>query len=197
MKIPRAEKSLASDSKASFLDRTGLFFCLLLLLLACNAVKESAVTMQNSPSLSQPETQKMPEIIFIPEMQEIDEDSLTGVRPASSEEIASFMVAWQQLMPWLVMQEHADSLVHLSKWAVEQMKSVTLPADWSKQIPMRPLGVSADEKMIRFGQYKEEGFPLPSHHPLVFRRLVLHADYDRAQRTIARVMVSIQGWVEE
>ena len=193
----KIEKLLASDSKGALFGRIRLLLWLMFLLFACNSAKESAVTMQNSLSLSQRETQKIPEIIFIPEMQAIDEDSLTGARLASTQEIEGFAAAWQQLMPWLVMQVHADSLVHLSKWAVEQMKSVTLPADWPKQIPMRPLGVSKDEKMIRFGQYKEEGFPLPSHHSLVFRRLVLQADYDRAQRTVARVMVSIQGWVEE
>ena len=65
------------------------------------------------------------------------------------------------------------------------------------RVPMRPMKNDAERGIIWFGQSTAKGFPLPSHHPLVFRRALVFAEYHQEQQKIVRIFVTIRGWVEE
>lgn len=140
---------------------------------------------------------KLPKIVFVMETEALPGDFSERTVKWERGEHEQFERAWQALQAQVLAQVKADSLRRISRWAAEPMKTFSLPADWLKHIALRPMASTADERIIRFSQHKEEGYPLPSHHPLVFRRLLLCADYDRRERKIVRIIVTINGWVEE
>ena len=115
----------------------------------------------------------------------------------SQAELDSFRVEWTRVKPHVLKIVMADSLQSISRYAREQMKTFSLPADWLEKIPLRPMASFGEHRLVRFGQHKEEGYPLPAHHPLVFRRLQIFAEYDRKEQAIVQVIVTINGWVEE
>jgi hypothetical protein len=155
------------------------------------------------PPHSKPETsmsvpsRQMPALEFIPEMQSFGNEFIPTPPTLDSLTQKSFASLWRTQAPEICKTIRPDSLSRISRWAKEQMKSFQLPANWWEKIPMRPMGASADSQTILFGPFKEEGLPLPSHHPLVFRRLVISACYHLPTHTLTRVIVSIGGWVEE
>jgi hypothetical protein len=65
-------------------------------------------------------------------------------------------------------------------------------------MPMHPIGASSDARRVLMGQTAEESrVVLPSHNAVVFRRLVVAAEFDRDSGRIGRVFVTIRGWAEE
>ncbi len=139
----------------------------------------------------------LPPIVYVSEAQPLPGRFMEGSIAMSQAELAHFNEQWQRLKPHVRAHVRVDSLRNVARWAKEEMKNFSLPEAWIEKIPLRPVATFGDEQLVRFGQYKEEGLPLPSHHPLVFRRLVLFADFDRRTQSIVQVVVSISGWVEE
>lgn len=149
------------------------------------------------PTMSLSPSHQRPVLEFVPEMQSFT--SAFEMRPPAldSAVMQSFTTLWQAQAPEVCKKITTDSLVQISRWAVDQMKSFQLPEKWWEQIPLRPMGVSAGGQTILFGQFKEDGLPLPSHNPLVYRRLVLALCYNKTSQSLEKVIVSISGWVEE
>ncbi len=139
----------------------------------------------------------LPPIVYVMEAQALPGNFIERPIAMSQAELDSFHSRWTQLKPHVLAHVKPDSLRRIARWASEQMKAFSLPAGWLEKIPLRPIASFGDDQLVRFGQFKEEGCPLPSHHPLVFRRLVLFADYDRRAQAIVQVIVTINGWVEE
>lgn len=156
---------------------------------AQSALTQQANIFERSPLL--------PPIVYVIETQALPGKFVEHEIAMNEVELAHFRNAWLQIKPHLLAQVRVDSLRGVSLWAREEMKSFSLPEDWLEKIPLWPMASLGNEQLVRFGQYKEEGLPLPSHHPLVFRRLVLFADFDRSTQRIVQVIVSISGWVEE
>ncbi|NUO80953.1 hypothetical protein HUU05_12810 [candidate division KSB1 bacterium] len=142
-------------------------------------------------------TDTLPPIVFVMETETPPGNFIERSITMTQAELDTFANAWQQLKPHVLAHVKPDSLLRISRWAVAEMKAVTLSSAWFEKIPLRPIASSADDRLVRFAQFKEEGYPLPSHHPLVFRRLLLYVDYDRHAQTIAQIFVTISGWVEE
>lgn len=140
---------------------------------------------------------KFPPVIFVMETQALPGNFVERALTLERREHEHFESVWQSLQAHVVAQVRTDSLQRISRWAKAEMKTLVLPSDWPKQMPLRPSASTAENRMVRFGQFKEEGYPLPSHHPLVFRRLLLCVDYDRGEQRITQVIVTINGWVEE
>lgn len=139
----------------------------------------------------------LPPIVYVEEAQPLPGRFVERSIAMSEVELAHFHEHWQRIKPHVFAHVRIDSLRHVARWAKEEMKNFSLPEAWVEKIPLRPMATFGEEQLVRFGQYKEEGLPLPSHHPLVFRRLVLFADFDRPTQRIVQVIVSINGWVEE
>ncbi len=139
----------------------------------------------------------LPPIVYVMEAQPLPGNFSEREIVMRQAELDRFQHVWAQIKPHVLAHLRPDSLRGISRWAEAEMKGFTLPADWLEKIPLRPVASFGDEPLVRFGQFKEEGLPLPSHHPLVFRRLVLFVDYDRRTHAIVQIIISINGWVEE
>ena len=149
------------------------------------------------PELEMPPERSVPLIAFVPEMAMVNGEFPLRKPEVTREELSAFSTKWKELSPQILAGVNGDSLAAISKWAISETKAFSLATDWLRTIPMRPMRATADGKRILFGQYKEEGFPLPSNNPIVYRRLVVSAHFDRAKQAITRVIISIGGWVEE
>ncbi len=168
---------------------------LALLLLACS---QKTVTLPSTSAASNmPQVEPMAALILLPELQPLGPDFVMIAPSLDSTTLQAFATVWQREAAGICRRLTADTLASLSRWAAAETKAVQLPARWWEEIPLRPVGISRDQQVVLFGQFKEEGLPLPSHHPLVFRRLVLFAGYQPHQQRLASVIVSISGWVEE
>lgn len=167
----------------------------LALLLACG--QKPATLPSISAASKVPQIEPTASLILLPELQPLGSDFVMAVPRLDSTIRQAFAAAWQRAAPGICGRITADTLASLSRWAVTETKAVQLPARWWEKIPMRPVGISRDQQVVLFGQFKEEGLPLPSHNPLVFRRLILFAGYHLHRQRIASVILSISGWVEE
>jgi len=139
----------------------------------------------------------LPPIVYVMETQPLPGDYNEQPIAMSQAELDSFRVEWMRVKPHVLKIVKPDSLLSISRYASAQMKTFSLPADWLEKIPLRPMASLGEQQLVRFGQYKEEGHPLPAHHPLVFRRLQIFAEYDCQEQAIVQVLVTINGWVEE
>lgn len=139
----------------------------------------------------------LPPIVYVMETQPLPGEYTEKPIALSQAELDKFRAEWTRLKPHALKIVKADSLQSISRYALEQMKTFSLPTNWLEKIPLRPMASFGDHRLVRFGQYKEEGYPLPAHHPLVFRRLQIFAEYDRKAQAIVQVIVTINGWVEE
>jgi len=166
-----------------------------LLLLTCS--QKPATLPSTSAASKMPQIEPMASLILLPELQSLGPDFVMAVPSLDSTTLQAFAAAWQREAAGICRRITADTLASLSRWAAAETKAVQLPARWWEEIPMRPVGISRDQQVALFGQFKEEGLPLPSHNPLVFRRLILFAGYHLHRQSLASVIVSISGWVEE
>lgn len=129
-------------------------------------------------------------------MQAFDQDFSSKASPTNAE-IDSFQAQWQAGRNLIASQVSVDKLVGISRWAQEQTKTTVLPTDWMTSVPMNPIGATKDGTRVLFGQETEQGIPLPVQAPLVFRRLIVDAVYDRDANSISKVYITIRGWREE
>ncbi|MEE9385340.1 MAG: hypothetical protein V3V08_18190 [Nannocystaceae bacterium] len=178
------------------------------------ATSQPGVAPGQRPPEQRPSEQPPPEhhatreplrIQFIAEMKPMpaayaDTGTGTGTNPAARldpADIAAFRSEWKRLRPALAAQVTPERLRAISRWSAKEMRDYSLPANWIEQISMSPQSRSASGQSIRFGQPTRDGFPLPSHHDIVFRRLIVAAEYDIKTGTVTGCVVSIRGWVEE
>ena len=142
-----------------------------------------------------------PAIVYVEEMKPFPDGFTPASHPITPalppKVLESFEHEWGQVVASISTAVHAESLRTLSRWAKAEMASFTLPADWLPPLPMEPVAHSADRHQVLFSQDVSRGFPLPSHHPLVFRRLVVAVEFDTQKSQIKRVFITIRGWREE
>lgn len=165
-----------------------------LLVLACQRKPGAPLA---KPAMNTLPAQSSPALEFVPEMQPFTNAFVMTPPNLEATVLQSFASLWRAQAPEVCKKVTSDSLAQISRWAVDEMKSFRLPEKWWEKIPLRPMGVSADSQTILFGQYKEDGLPLPSHSPIVFRRLILAVCYHLPSQSLDKVIVSIGGWVEE
>jgi len=144
-----------------------------------------------------PSERPAPVIVFVGEMKPFAEKLAEPVDALPGEVVTSFAADWERVRPSVAEEVNAESLLGISNWAKEQMKGFAPPEGWIESIPMHPSKTSRDGRRILFTQETEEGFALPSHSPIVFRRIVLGAVYDRQSHIVTTVYVTIRGWIEE
>lgn len=149
------------------------------------------------PAMNTLPAQSSPVLEFVPEMQPLTNAFVMTPPDLDAAVLQSFTALWQAQARAVCKKITTDSLVQISRWAGDLMKAVQLPEKWWEKISLRPMGASADGQTILFGQFKEDGLPLPSHSPLVFRRLILAVCYHQPSQSLDKVIVSIGGWVEE
>ncbi len=136
------------------------------------------------------------DVRFVPEMEPlpgVTEAALAitpGVRMA-------FDAAWERARPAVAARVNPAALAEISRWAKEQTAGAPLSPGWLDALPMDPMG-RTDAGLAVFGQSAEQSTAvLPSHSPLVRRRLIVAPVFDPATRTIPIVFVTIRGWAEE
>jgi hypothetical protein len=139
---------------------------------------------------------KAPRVVWIPEMQPFDE-AFSGKAECTPAEIDSFDREWKYRRDAVAVSVTTEAVVGISRWAAAQTRDFKPSTNWISKLPMHPAGLSMDGKRILFGQDTEEGIPLPAHSPIVFRRLLVGAVFDREAKTITKVYITIRGWREE
>ena len=116
----------------------------------------------------------------------------------SEDELDSFTSTWINVRQAVAERITSTLLGDIARWAADETAGFSFPAGWIDSMPMYPLGSSADGARILFGQRSQDStLDLPSHSPLVHRRVVLAAVFDRTDRVIPQIYVSIRGWVKE
>lgn len=136
-------------------------------------------------------------VVFVPEMQPLAPDVSETPPAVAGADLAGFRVAWEQVRGAAEAAATPEALAGVSLWAREQTTGARLPRGWIDELPMEPMARTAAGRPV-FGQPAERSTAdLPSHLPIVKRRVVVAAEYDAATRTITRVFVTIRGWVEE
>ena len=138
-----------------------------------------------------------PEVVFLPEMQPLEAGYTTKPILSPLKESQDFYKKWNSILDFLAEQITTEKLMSISRWAKEEMKAYILPEKELKKIIMDALESSEDGRYIHFSQKAEQGLVLPSHSPVVFRRMVLYAVYDIKNNNISKVYVTIRGWAEE
>lgn len=163
--------------------------------LGCRAHTDAALA-PDFPAPTPPAAAATPEIVFLPEMTPLGQD-YTGTVRLSVFDIADYREAWILAAPSIEAAVTPEQLASISRWAADQTRSATLPRGWAARIPWEHRG-SGPGGQILFAQTAQESTAeLPSHSPLVRRRVIVAPVYNPATRNIARVYISIQGWAEE
>ncbi len=137
-----------------------------------------------------------PSLKFVEEMAPLPAKFDKPAPTLSKEQRERFRQEWQALAPRLVKAVTAASLADISRWAKEQTAGTSLPPRWPAKLPLKPTGCDAGGKVL-FTHSVADGIKLPSHQPIVHRRLVIAAVYDVSAGMIETVYVTIKGWAEE
>ena len=137
-------------------------------------------------------------LVFIPEMDELPfrlgSDSATL---ASVQSPTHWNSSIQSVIPYASAKVASGAWKRMARWAKSQTQSFHLRPDWAVNLPFEPLGFGASGTIV-FGQLNVcDGFPLPSHSPLVFHRLLLFIELDQNTAELAKLFVTIRGWREE
>lgn len=126
-----------------------------------------------------------------------EEGALEAATPGPELE-EKFRVSWDGSASGTLANLDKTDFLDMSRWAKTEMASFSLAPDWWGKIPMAPLGLASDSRQWLFGGTPEtSGVPLPSHSPLVFRRIVLFAWFDPVSARVTGVVATIRGWCEE
>jgi len=142
-----------------------------------------------------------PVMQFVPEMEVFwegfDTPRLLESASLAVDTVEDFLRCWEKCAEELPSKTDAKSVREISRWAKTQMASYTLPENFGKGAKFSQVSFSKDKRKILFSQDIQDGIPLPSHSPIVFRRLLFGAVFDLETRKIERVLITIRGWVEE
>ena len=144
---------------------------------------------------------EFPEIVYLEEMKPFPTEfkgcSGNGSAPIAIEISDSFQKEWVEMVVSVSVQVQSESIRGISRWARPQMASFTLPEHWLEKLSMEPIAHASDQRKVLFSQTVSNGLPLPSHSPLVFRRVLAAAEFDTRERRIRKVFITIRGWREE
>jgi hypothetical protein len=148
------------------------------------SAQEAALTMSNPVGLC-----FIPEMDFIPEVE--------GWKPCESEDyktdLAFALKDWDSKRYWVSTRITPGVVRSISRWAKPQMEHFNL---WPPvpQTRLEVVGIDGDgRKLLLEGDVGV----LPTHNPLVTRRLLLYLLYDRDNKQVFRVTVTIRGDVQE
>ena len=144
-----------------------------------------------------PPTSAPPRLAFLQEMEPLPGGFDRPLPTLSKETLARVRLAWEALGPRLQDAVTAKSLADISRWAKTQTQRATLPPHWPAKLTLKPSGCDASGQRIRFSHPVEQGVELPSHQPLVRRRVVITTVFNLPTQRIETVTVTIRGWVEE
>lgn len=139
----------------------------------------------------------LPDLVTVLEMENFGSEYQKNPPSLPAPTIEEFSTKWNDIADGLEKKVSPAILLSISLWAKEQMKGYTPPQGWLRKIPMHQVGMSEDKLSVLFFQETEQGFPLPSHSPIVFRRLMVAAVYNTNTKAIPKVYVTIRGWREE
>ncbi len=109
----------------------------------------------------------------------------------------SVRTQWQSHAASVAQQLTSEHLLGISRWAKTEMATFTVSAAQIASLTFGPEAQTLNREQVLYSQCLSEGVPLPSHHPLVFRRLIIAASFDTATRRICRFYVTIRGRREE
>lgn len=138
------------------------------------------------------------EIMWIAEMQDIDEAATSLSAPLSEDELREFDAAWERVRTHVEAAVSPERLASLSRWAVKETAAVRSQSGWTRCLKLKPIGAVRGSSLILFGVAAEaSNVVLPTHSPIVKRRLVVQVVFDPASHRIDRVYVTIRGWTEE
>jgi len=135
---------------------------------------------------------------FVPEMQPFPADG-AGSAAVGLPVPPGFAEAWQSVGPLCETIVTRARLGAISRWAREETLAAgaNWKPGWIRRLPMFPVERRDDGTILLSQTCPCDGLTLPSHSPLVFRRLLVRARFRTADRTIDRVWVTIRGWREE
>ena len=137
------------------------------------------------------------QVKLVPEFARPAADFSAPAPELSTAEIEGFRGAWLSIQGSVEAQVTADALSEISRYDAVS-PNPTLETGWTSGMPMEPLASTPDGRFVLFGQRAEQSpVALPTNQPLVFRRLVVLASYDRSVQSINTVYATIRGWAEE
>ncbi|MBI3039460.1 hypothetical protein HYY75_10540 [bacterium] len=136
------------------------------------------------------------ELVFIPEMAPMEEEPSGKTRQISDISFR-FQNAWERISDSVSSIITPKKVKDISRRAKSKMAGFSLPFNWIRKIPMKPLWIEKKTGFFVFGQEVIEGLELPSHSPIVFRRLIVRAFFDPKNQSIGKIQISIRGWREE
>lgn len=163
----------------------GLLCFLFLLMASANASDSSAPTSS-------------PAVVFIEEMQPWPSEygPLTAgfLDPAIGEMV---QVQWPEHIASITQHLTTEALIGISRWAKSEMATCTISLEQIASLSFGPEAQTTNREQVLYSQSIQDGIPLPSHHPLVFRRLLVAVAFDTATRRVSRIFITIRGWREE
>jgi hypothetical protein len=136
-------------------------------------------------------------VVYVAEMKPHSPDFRPTTLTLTPAEIEDFERAWSAVRDDIEKQITDDAIVAISSWAKNEMRGFHLPAHWLADMPMTMQGALFDQSQLIFGPTENTGLVLPSHSPLVFRFLMVFAQYHRVHKRITNVTVTIRGRLEE
>lgn len=104
---------------------------------------------------------------------------------------------WQPLAASVAAALTPEVLQRISHWSKAEMATCTVTEEQLSHLPFVQVAQTAEREQILYSQDVEEGIALPSHHPLVFRRLLVALAFAPQAQRITRVFVTIRGRREE
>lgn len=138
-----------------------------------------------------------PEIFAVPEMSPVPDESgeiETNALPPEKE----FGSIWSERSAAFLEKLDRTHFIDMSRWAKEPMASFTLSDGWWKAVPLTPLCRASEPGSWLFGCLSQNSKSiLPSHSPIVIRRIVVFVWYNQEKNSIYRIAVTIRGWREE
>jgi hypothetical protein len=147
----------------------------------------------------------VPEFLFVEEMGALPFSEGKGVSPflcegsATAALLPGFKSAWASAALELDHGVSTATLGAISRWAKAETVAAQLPASWPQQLfpYLAPVASAPESDEIWLFHDISHGIPLPSHHPLVFRRLMIGVAVRKSPCTITKIVVTIRGWREE
>lgn len=170
--------------------------------LACNLGAALAIGCAPKTSPSAPRgdaaLQHPVEVKWVPEGEPFAAEFRVNGPAVAAGDVSGFDLEWTRIRGEVASQVSAARSGEISRWAKTRTLGVQLPPGWIEHVALRPVGSDASGQFLLFAmEPHESSVILPTHNPLVRRRLVLGAILDRHRQVIDRVYVTIGGWVEE
>lgn len=138
------------------------------------------------------------ELIFYPELQQFDQE-FDQERPSIADEhLQVFTQVWAHLKGRIAERVTTARLAEISRYAQTETAKARLQPGWIDLLPMKAIRSQSDGPFVLIGcSAYDSGASLPTSQPIVRRRIIIAAKFNRDTDAIKCVYVSIGGWVEE